>query len=126
MTLSSLPYVQLHVHYIHWWIFTMLGPFVEPLDVVVQVSGYYIMFRYKHMVESLVVGLDTSCFYFCLFFYSLMLSSHAYYGFEVNLLFSNYAEKMFSTQTKYLIFFVCTCSEWRPTRNYNVFMWRRV
>ena len=53
----------------------MLGPFVEPLDVVVQVSRYYIMFRYKHMVEQ-VVDLDTLCFYFCLFFYSLMLSSH--------------------------------------------------
>ena len=31
------------------------------------------------------VGLDTLCFF-------PMLSSHAYYAFEVNLLFSNYAE----------------------------------
>jgi len=40
-----------------------------------------------------------------------MLSSHAYYAFEVNLLFSNYAEKFISTQTKYLNFYVCACSE---------------
>ena len=33
-----------------------------------------------------------------------MLSSHAYYAFEINLISSNYAEKVFSTQTKYLIF----------------------
>ena len=32
-----------------------------------------------------------------------MLSSHAYYAFEVNLLFSNYAQNFFSTQTKYPI-----------------------
>ena len=30
-----------------------------------------------------------------------MLSSHAYYAIEVNLLFSNYAEKFFSMQTKF-------------------------
>ena len=30
-----------------------------------------------------------------------MLSSHAYYASEVNLLFSNYAENFFSTQTKF-------------------------
>ena len=35
-----------------------------------------------------------------LLFYSLMLSSHAYYASEVNVLFSNYAEIFFSTQTK--------------------------
>ena len=32
-----------------------------------------------------------------------MLSSHAYYAFEVNLLFSNYAKKFFSIQTKFSI-----------------------
>ena len=72
------------------------------------------------------LGLDTLCFYFCLLFYSLMLSSHACYAFEVNLLFSNYAEKIFSTQTKYLIFYACACSERRPTHNCNVLMRRRV
>ena len=39
------------------------------------------------------LGLDTLCFYFCLLFYSLMLASHAYYAFKVNLLFSYYAPK---------------------------------
>ena len=29
--------------------------------------------------ETAPIGLDTLCFYFCLLFYSLMLSSHAYY-----------------------------------------------
>ena len=72
-----------------------------------------------------------------------MLSSHAYYAFEVNLFFSNYAEKIFVTQTKYLIFYctayhtsldvprnirpyACARSERRPTHNYNIFTRRRV
>ena len=67
----------------------------------------------------------------------------AYYAFEVNLLFSNYAENVFSTQTKYLIFYctashtsldaprnirpyVCACSEQRPMQNSNVLTWRKV
>ena len=40
------------------------------------------------------LGLDTLYFYFCLLFYSLMLASHAYYASKVNLLFSNYAQKV--------------------------------
>ena len=37
------------------------------------------------------------------------LQSCLLYAFEVNLFFSNYAEKIFSTQTKHLIFY-CTAS----------------
>ena len=44
----------------------------------------------------------------------------------VNLLFSNYVEELFSTQTKYIIFYVWACSEQRPTRIYNVLMRRSV
>ena len=41
------------------------------------------------------LGLNTLCFYFCLLFYSVMPSRHAYYAFEFNLLFSNYAQIFF-------------------------------
>ncbi len=34
------------------------------------------------------LGLDTLCLKFCLLLYSLMLAGHAYYSFQVNLLFS--------------------------------------
>ena len=46
------------------------------------------------------LDLDTLCFYICLLFYSLVLSSHACCAFEVNLLFSNYAQIFFCTQAK--------------------------
>ena len=49
-----------------------------------------------------------------------MLSSHAYYAFEVNLLFSNYADFFFSTQTKYLIFY---CTEARQKQKYDRCCW---
>ena len=54
------------------------------------------------------LGLDTLCFYFCLLFYSLMLSSHAYYML-LKLTYSSQImlKKFFGTQTKYLIFY-CT------------------
>jgi len=45
---------------------------------------------------------------------------------KLTLLFSNYANKIFSTQTKYLIFYACACSERRPVHNCNVLMRRRV
>ena len=65
------------------------------------------------------LGLDKLCFYFCLLFYSLMLSSHAHYAFEVNLLFS---KNFWYTD----IFYVWACSERRPTHDYNIFTQRRV
>ena len=63
----------------------------------------------------------TKCAFIFAYYSILMLSSHAYYPFEINLLFSNYAEKFISTQTKYLNFYVCACSEQRPTHNYITF-----
>ena len=43
--------------------------------------------------------LSQSCFSFCLLFYSHILFSHAYYASEVNLLFSNYAQIVFGSQS---------------------------
>ena len=50
---------------------------------------------------SIVLGLGTLCFYLCILFDSLMLSSHGFYAFEVNVLFSNYV----STQTQHNVSF---------------------
>ena len=60
-------------------------------------------------LEMLLLGLHTSCsyMYVCLHvsFYSTMLANHAYYAYEVNLLFSKYAQNIFGTQTKCPIFY---------------------
>ena len=52
-----------------------------------------------------------------------MLSSHAYYAFKVNQLFTNYAENFFF---KYLIFYACACPERRLMCNYIVLTQKRV
>ena len=46
-----------------------------------------------------------------------MLSNHGYYAFEVNQLFSNYAEKFLSTQTKYLNMYIHTSSIFGHAQN---------
>ena len=74
------------------------------------------------IVQLLWLVLDTLCFS-----YSLMLSSHAYYAFEANLLFSNYAENFFRVHRQNISFsmYVHALNE-GPCVIINVLPWRRV
>ena len=52
-----------------------------------------------------LLGLDTLCLKFCLLFYSLMLTGHAYYSFQVHPLFSIMPTKKFANISFSIVLF---------------------